>query len=168
MTSTLQCAWLDSHPLHLWMAESGPPPSWEWKLLSCVQLFVTPWTSWNYSGQKTRVGSHSLLQGTFPTQELNPGLLHYRWILCQLSYQGSPSWRSTSLPFLLLLYLILLFSGRMTNPSEVIQACLTIKQFQYIFNCRTDCDTHNEPHPSIIFFIRSPHLPSPTFIHHHL
>ena len=32
----------------------------------------------------------SLLQGIFPTQESNPGLLCYRQILHQLSYQGSP------------------------------------------------------------------------------
>ena len=31
-----------------------------------------------------------LLQGIFPTQGLNPGLLHCRWILYQLSYRGSP------------------------------------------------------------------------------
>jgi len=31
------------------------------------------------------------LQGIFPTQELNPGLLHYRQILYCLSYQGSPA-----------------------------------------------------------------------------
>ena len=38
----------------------------------------------------TRVGSHSLLQGIFLTQELNQGLLHCRQILYQLSYQESP------------------------------------------------------------------------------
>ena len=37
------------------------------------------------------VGSLSLLQGIFPTQGSNPGLLHYRRILYQLSYQGSPN-----------------------------------------------------------------------------
>ena len=37
-----------------------------------------------------RMGSLSLLQRIFPTQELNWGLLHYRLILYQLSYQGSP------------------------------------------------------------------------------
>ena len=37
----------------------------------------------------TGVGSLSLLQGIFPTQESNWGLLHFRWILYQLSYQGS-------------------------------------------------------------------------------
>ena len=40
--------------------------------------------------QNTGVGSLSLLQGIFPTQESNWGLLHCRWILYQLSYQGSP------------------------------------------------------------------------------
>ena len=40
--------------------------------------------------KNTGVGSLSLLQGIFPTQESNPGLLHCRWILDQLSYQGSP------------------------------------------------------------------------------
>ena len=36
------------------------------------------------------MGSHALLQGIFPTQESNQGLPHCRWILYQLSYQGSP------------------------------------------------------------------------------
>ena len=41
-------------------------------------------------GKNTRMGSLPLLQGIFPTQELNQGLLYCRWILYQLSYQGSP------------------------------------------------------------------------------
>ena len=36
------------------------------------------------------MGSLSLLQGTFPTQGLNPGLWHCGWILYQLSHSGSP------------------------------------------------------------------------------
>ena len=36
----------------------------------------------------TGVDSLSLLQGIFPTQESNQGLLHCRWILYQLSYRG--------------------------------------------------------------------------------
>ena len=39
--------------------------------------------------RNTGVGSLSFLQGIFPTQELNPGLLHGRRILYQLGYQGS-------------------------------------------------------------------------------
>ena len=44
----------------------------------------------NSPGQNTRKGSLSLLQGIFPTQGLNPGLLHCRQILYQLSHKGSP------------------------------------------------------------------------------
>ena len=42
------------------------------------------------SGKNTGVSGHVLLKGIFPTQGLNPGLLHCRWILYQLSYQGRP------------------------------------------------------------------------------
>ena len=38
----------------------------------------------------TGVGSLSLLQGIFPTQGLNPGFSHCRWIRYQLSHQGRP------------------------------------------------------------------------------
>ena len=40
--------------------------------------------------KNTGVGSVSLLQRIFPIQELNWGLLHCKWILYQLNYQGSP------------------------------------------------------------------------------
>ena len=43
------------------------------------------------SGKNTGVGCHAFLQGIFPIQESNPGLLHCRQILYQLSYQGSPN-----------------------------------------------------------------------------
>ena len=48
--------------------------------------------------KNTGVGSLSLLQKIFPTQESNRGLLHCKWILYQLSYEESPtSWRSAQL-----------------------------------------------------------------------
>ena len=43
---------------------------------------LCPWIS---PGQNTGVGSHFLLQGIFPTQGLNPGLLHCRQVLYQLT-----------------------------------------------------------------------------------
>ena len=59
-------------------------------LTLCDPLVYSPWNS---PGQNTGVGSHSLLQGIFPTQGSNPGLPHFRKILYQLSprtlYQGS-------------------------------------------------------------------------------
>ena len=38
----------------------------------------------------SRIGSLSIFQGNFPTQELKWSLLHHRQILYQLSYPGSP------------------------------------------------------------------------------
>ena len=46
--------------------------------------------SWAFLGKNTGVGNLSLLQGIFPTQELNPGLLNCRRILYQLNHKGSP------------------------------------------------------------------------------
>ena len=63
----------------------------KWKSLNHLWLFTTPWNSpWNSPGKNTGVGSLSLLQGIFPNQGSNPGLLHCRRILYQLSHQGSP------------------------------------------------------------------------------
>ena len=41
------------------------------------------------TGKNTGVCCRFLLQGVFLTQGSNPGLLHCRWILYQLSHQGS-------------------------------------------------------------------------------
>ena len=43
-------------------------------------------------GKNIGMGCHALLQGIFPTQGLNPGLLHCRQILYCLSHQGNPKW----------------------------------------------------------------------------
>ena len=51
------------------------------------------YSPWHPSGQNTGVGSRSLLWGIFPTQGSNSGLPHCRWILYQLSHQGSPEKR---------------------------------------------------------------------------
>ena len=80
----------------------------KWKSLSCVWLFAIPWTiqSTEFSRPTTGVGSLSLLQGIFQTQGLNPGLLHCRWILYQLSRREA-------------LKMVVQFSS-------VIQSCLTL------------------------------------------
>ena len=65
-------------------------------VFNCVQLFVTPWAvalqaplSMEFSGKNTALGCHSLLQGIFPTQGSNPGLLYCRQILYCLSHRGA-------------------------------------------------------------------------------
>ena len=42
-------------------------------------------------GKNTGVGCHALLQGIFPPQGLNTGLLHCRWILYCLIHHGRKS-----------------------------------------------------------------------------
>ena len=47
------------------------------------------YSPWNSPGQNPRVGSLYLLQGIFPTQGSNSGLLQCRLILYQMSHKGS-------------------------------------------------------------------------------
>ena len=65
-------------------------------VLSHVRLFAAAWTVaarllclWNLPGKNTGVGCCSLLQGIFPNQGLNQGLVHSRQILYHLSRQKS-------------------------------------------------------------------------------
>ena len=105
------CAEYIMQNARLWKAQAGikisgrninnfryamTPPLWQkWvRLLSHVRLFATPWTiahqarlsmrlqcPWDSPGKNTGVGCHFLLQGIFPTQGSNPGLLHCRQML---------------------------------------------------------------------------------------
>ena len=62
--------------------------SWKWKSLSHVQLFATLWTI--QSMEFSRPEYWSLLQGIFSSQGSNPGLLHCRQILYQVSHKRRP------------------------------------------------------------------------------
>ena len=74
---------------------------WNWKVIECESESRSGvsnslrrhglYSPWNSPGQNTGVGRLSLLQGIFPIQGSNPGLLHCRWILHPLSYNGT--WR---------------------------------------------------------------------------
>ena len=69
---------------HKWQSERKV------KVNSVVSDSLQPhglYSPWNSPGQNTGVGSLSLLQGIFPTQESNPGLPHCKRILYQLSYR---------------------------------------------------------------------------------
>ena len=66
-------------------------------MLSHVWLFVTPWTlalqaplSMGFSRQEYWSGLPCTPPGFFPTQGLNPGLPHCRWMLYHLSHRRSP------------------------------------------------------------------------------
>ena len=75
----------------------------------------------NSPGQNTGVGSLSLLQGIFPTQGSNPGLLHCRQIHYQLSHNGSPR---------ILEWVVYPFSSRSSWPKDWTGvSCITSRFF---------------------------------------
>ena len=74
-------------------------------LTLCDPMDYSPWNS---PGQKTGVGSLSLLRGSSHPRE-NSGLLHCRWILYQLSHKGSAR---------ILEWIAYPFSGRSSQESN--------------------------------------------------
>ena len=65
---------------------------------SCLTLHNPMlYSPWNSPGQNPGVGSLSLLQGIFPTQESSRGLLHCRQILYQLSHKAGEALSSTQM-----------------------------------------------------------------------
>ena len=106
--------------------------SWQCAVLCLVtQSCLTLWDPMDCSppgssvhgdspGKNTGVGCHALLQGIFPTQGSNPGLLHCRWILSQLSHQGSPR---------ILEWVAYLFSSRSSQPRNRIRVSCIAGRF---------------------------------------
>ena len=76
------------------------------------------------------MGSLSLLQQNFPTQELNLGLLHCRWILYQLSHREPKNTGVGSLSLLLRTFL----------TQESNQGLLHCRQILYQLNYQGSTD----------------------------
>ena len=67
------------------------PVKWRYSVVSDSGWYPTRLLHpWDFLGNNTEVGCCFLLQGIFPNQRSNPGLLHCRRILYQLSHKGSP------------------------------------------------------------------------------
>ena len=107
------------------------------------------YSPWNSPGQDTDVGSLSLLQGIFPTQESNHGLLHCRWILNQLSYQGSPLTR------ILVYYKRIQITNSQTEEVHSARCGERAQSFYALWNLQiSTCSPGrkpSEPHPSWAF-----------------
>ena len=100
---------------------------------------------WDSPGKNTGVGYHALLQGIFPTQRLNPGLLHCRQIPCYLSHQGSPRWRLK----------VCKASWTFAN-SRVSSASLSLNYFSIIlffFSTQQEAFEFHSSHPSVLFLL---------------
>ena len=98
----------------------------------------------NSSGKNTGVGCHALLQGIFPTQGLNPGLLHCRQILYTLSHQGSPR---------ILEWVAYPFSSGSSWPTTLWDDTL---QWMALIPC--PCRTLLSPHSFLILFLQGDSL----------
>ena len=83
------------------------------------------------------MGNCSLLQGIFPTQGLNLGLLHCRKIIYHLSHQGSPSIYIKKNPFIELLFSLALLSPPSLSCDPVGTQANSSKLFIFSFsiNC---------------------------------
>ena len=113
--------WSQKFPFHL----TENKYTWESESSSLVSDSLRPhglYSPWNSPGQNTGVGSLSFLQGTFPTQGLNPGLLHCRWILYQLSRKGSPR---------ILEWVTYPLSSGSSRPQDLNQVLLHCRWFLY-------------------------------------
>ena len=80
----------------MWMASADTWYLSDWTLYESESRSVLTGCLWPYGlyspwhppGQNTGVGSLSLLQGIFPIQGSNPGVLHCKRILYHLNHQG--------------------------------------------------------------------------------
>ena len=93
----------------------------DWTQVSCIAVDSLP-AEPQGKPKNTGVGSLSLLQGSFPTQESNWGLLPCRWILYQLSYEGSP----THVYSFLYIYIQIIFHYRLLQDIKHCSLCYTV------------------------------------------
>ena len=80
--------------------------------------------AWDFPGKNTGVGCQSFLQEIFPTQGSNPGLLHYRQILYQLSYQGKGILIDLNQGIFIFLFVLFCFSSLLLMKGDCLGSCL--------------------------------------------
>ena len=113
---------------------------------------------WNFPGKKTGVGSHSLLQGIFPTQGLNRGLLHCKRTLYHLSRQGifpTQGWNLCLLPWSAVLYYL-------SRQGSLVVSCCCCSVAQL---CPTLCGSVDRSPPSFPVLCCLPAF-AQTHVHH--
>ena len=115
------------------------------QMLSHVCLFVTPWTvahrlfcPWDSPGKNTGVSYHSLLQGIFPTQGSNPGLLPLLadCLPPEPPRKLGPNLCSCTTPFILEVHVDIYGTSRLENAGQCIshtKGLKTEKEAQVIY-----------------------------------
>ena len=96
-----------------------------------MSALATPWTvahqaplSMGFSGKNAGVGCRALLQGIFSTLGSNPGLLHCKRILHQLSYPGSPIKHRVTI--IIPLILVGIKTGKSIETENRLGGCLVL------------------------------------------
>ena len=99
---------------------------------------------WNSPGKNTGVDCHSLLQGIFPTQGSNLGLLPCRMILYHMSHQGS-----LAILIVCLLYMYKICKTANISKTLSLQYLINIKILDYFifFFCS------KPPKPNVCFIL---------------
>ena len=106
---------------------------------------------WNSPGHNTGMCSLSLLQGIFPNQESNLGLLHCRQILYQLSYEKSNN--NFSVQFS---HSVMSDSLWPHEPQYARPPCLSRTPGVYWNSCPSSQWCHTTISPSVILFSSCP------------
>ena len=88
VSDMIHCIENEFHEDQIWFdLKKGAKVKVAWSCLTLQPCGL--YSPWDFQDQNTGVGRLSLLQRIFPIQGSNPGLPHSRWMLYQLSQQGS-------------------------------------------------------------------------------
>ena len=117
-----------------------------------TQPCPTLYSPWNSAGQNTSVDSLSLLQGIFPTQELNRGLLRYRQIPYQQSHKGSPR---------ILEWVAYPFSSGSSQPRNRTRVSCIAGRFFTNSTIRESTCSIGDPQMLILYFLPLDAVPKP-------
>ena len=121
---------------------------------------------WDSPGKSAAVGYHLLLQGIFPTQRSNPGLLHCTQILYQLSHMGSPVSAIHQCKSVIITY-VYIYTYTYLHPHSTL-CVVTVRQAGLLFLCSSSSlllsiyFTHDSIYVSILFSQFVSLSPSPT------
>ena len=92
---------------------------------------------WDSPGKNTGVGCHALIQGTFLTQELNQGLLHWRQILYCLSHLGSPVICIHEFQAIVLEWIAISFSIHESSVFQILFPFMLLQSIKQSSRCHT-------------------------------
>ena len=117
-------------------------------LALCDHMDYSP--PWDFPGKNTRVGCYFLLQGIFPTQGLNPYLLHpMHWQAGSLTTESPRKHHFILFYFILFIYIFFLICWRLMTSQHFRGFCHTLTRISHGVTCspHPDPPSHLPLHP---------------------